>query len=191
MDGQSEVSEGGSKSPVGSEPESPCGRDLRTDPRTDPAFQPQHFPLCDGGAPPPVGTGDRTGRRQIEFLAAYYRLNQLLARLEAIRAGTTSGDELAALREIQGAIRERDAIEDRYEAEGFIGEPVMEGLYYRDIEFTHALSRRFYSPTVSSRFSLSLPIPAPGTDLESLIHHHLGSLFPGAPDEPSQPPDPP
>jgi hypothetical protein len=152
-------------------------RDSFIDPRSQPGFQPEHFPLCDGGAAPPVGTTDRIERRQIEFLAAYYRLNQLIARLEALRSGAVREDERSVLREIQYAIRERDDLEDKYEPEGFIGEPIMDGIYYADVEFTHARSRQFYQPMVSSRFSLSIPMPPPGVEIEGWVRRHLAPVF--------------
>src|SRR4051794_30263953 len=106
------------------------------DPRVSTDFDPTFLPLCDGGDAPPAGAEDRVGRRKIEFLAVYYRLNQLYSLLSAIRDGTSRGDEKEVLEEIQRAIGERDLLEGFYESEGFLGEPVMDGFFYKDIEFT-------------------------------------------------------
>jgi hypothetical protein len=148
------------------------------DPRALPDFQPAFFPLCDGADAPPPGTTNPTARRKIEFLAAYYRLNQLHARLQAIRREPSTGDKHSLLREIQFAIRDRDNVEDKYEPEGFLGEPVMEGPFYTNIKFTHARSRQFYRPLASSRFSIRIPVPPPDVEVEAWVERHLAAEFP-------------
>jgi hypothetical protein len=148
------------------------------DPRLRPGFQPEHFPLCDGTAPPLPDTTDRVQRRQIEFLAAYYRLNQLHARLQAIRHSSSHEDEKVVLREIQNAIRDRDTLEDRYEPEGFLAEPLMQGAFCSSIRFTHAQSHHFHQPLVSSRFTLSISLPPPGVDIETWVERRLATAFP-------------
>lgn len=165
-----------------------------TDPRSQPDFEPKHFPLCDGGPAPAHGTTDPIARRKIEFLAAYYRLNRLFARLQASRTGAVPESPAAVLRDIQQAILERDALEDRCEPEGFLGEPVIEEIFYRNIEFTHAQSPRYYRPLASSRFSLSIPIPPAGVHVDGWVRRHLCSAFEVLNDEPpasvSAPPPP-
>ncbi|HEV8542013.1 MAG TPA: hypothetical protein VGR78_06460 [Verrucomicrobiae bacterium] len=154
------------------------------DPRLSTDFDPALFPLCDGGEAPPVGTDERIARRKIEFLAVYYRLNQLYSLLSAIRNGKSSGDEKEVLQEIQRAIRARDLLEDFYESEGFLGEPVMDGFFYKDIEFTYARRREFYQPAASSSFSLFIPMPPPDSNIEEWIREHLAKSMSGKIDVP-------
>jgi hypothetical protein len=141
-------------------------------------FEPAHWPLCDGGAAPAAGVRDAVARRKIEFLAAYYRLNHCQARLQAIRAGAVNEPVDSVMSELRDAMRERDALEDRYESEGFLGEPVMDGVFYTNVEFTHARKWAFYQPPMSSYFSLTIPVPPPGAEFGAWIHQHLSSVFP-------------
>jgi hypothetical protein len=148
------------------------------DPRTRRDFEPAHWPLCDGGGAPATGVEDAVARRKIEFLAAYYRLNQWQARLQAIRAGAANEPVDAVMSALRDAMRDRDALEDRYESEGFLGEPVMDGVFYTNVEFTHARKWAFYQPPMSSYFSLTIPVPPPGAEFGAWIHQHLSSVFP-------------
>jgi hypothetical protein len=166
-----------SKRPVDSAQGGAARAATSSDPRLLPDFHAEYLPLCDGGIIPPADTTDRIERRQIEFLAVYYRLNRLYALLQAIRLGLTPGDDALVLREIQKAMRDRDALEDRYEPEGFLGEPVMDGVFYKDIEFTYAV-RRQPEPLTSSHFSLFIPLPPPKGKVEDWIHEHLTKAFP-------------
>lgn len=164
------------------------------DPRSQPEFEPEHFPLCDGGSAPAPGTTDPIACRKIEFLAVYYRLNRLLARLQASRTGAVAASPDIVRRDILRAILDRDALEDRYEPEGFLGEPVMDGIFYRALEFTHAHSRQFYRPLASSHFSCSIPIPPAGVRADGWVRRHLrsnGAPVPGGPPGAVAPPPPP
>jgi hypothetical protein len=147
------------------------------DPRVCPGFQPEYLPLCDGGPPPSPATTDRIERRQIEFAAVYYRLNELFARLEATPRGAAGADGQAIVRAIRQVMNDRDALEDKYEPEGFLGEPVMDGIVYKNIEFTYA-PRRGGAPAGSSEFSLFIPLPPRGHDAAAWIAKHLGAAFP-------------
>ncbi len=151
------------------------------DPRTEADFQAEHWPLCDGGEPPPSGTDDRTGRRKIEFLASYYRLNRLYGRLDALRNDASKEDERLVLQQIQMAIAERDALEDFYAPEGFLGEPVMDGIFYRNIEFTHARRREYYQTKATSAFSVFVQLPPPGESAEQWLEEQRAKLFPPPP----------
>ena len=149
------------------------------DPRLRPGFQPEFLPLCDGGPVPSPATTDRIERRQIEFAAVYYRLNELFARLEATPRGAAGADGQAIVRAIRQVMNDRDALEDKYEPEGFLGEPVMDGIVYKNIEFTYARPRAAPEPEWSSEFSLFIPLPPAGRDVRDWIEEHLGAAFPG------------
>jgi hypothetical protein len=169
------------------------------DPRLEPGFDPAHFPLCDGQPPPPPDTADPVEIRQLEFLAAYYRVNRLQARLEAVRRGGGRRAERPLLRDLEAAIRERDRIEDKYEPEGFLGEPLMRGVFCESIEFTHARSGQPMPLAESSRFSLHIPLPPEGADVAAWIARHVAVVMPEiglappgeAPTRGTPPPTPP
>ncbi|MFN0125154.1 MAG: hypothetical protein ACKV19_00515 [Verrucomicrobiales bacterium] len=145
---------------------------LSADPRRRSGFLPKFFPLCDGAEPPPPGAKDTVARRQIEFLTTYYELNVLYAELEAVRRRRGNAGEL--LKRIAEALRARDQLEDRYAPEGFLGEPEMEGLFFRNIRFSHARARAA-APAVESSFSLFVPLVLPkGLTLRQYIERELG-----------------
>lgn len=143
-----------------------------TDPRRRKGFLPKLFPLCDGAEPPPPAATGTVARRQIEFLTAYYELNVLYAELEDVRR--RRGDARELLKKIAEALRARDQLEDRYAPEGFLGEPEMEGLFFRNIKFSHARARTA-APDVESSFSLFVPLVLPkGHTLRQYIERELG-----------------
>ena len=138
------------------------------DPRRRRGFLPRLFPLCDGATPPPPGAAGTVARRKIEFLTAYYKLNVLYAELEAVRR--KRGSAQALLKKIAEALRARDQLEDRCAPEGFLGEPEMDGLFCRNVRFTHA---RAAAP--ESSFSLFVPLVLPkGLTLRQYIERELG-----------------
>lgn len=151
---------------------------LIEDPRLGVDYQPGAMPLCDGGEAPPIGAPEQIARRKVEFLAVYYRLNRLYSRLSAVRSGSSNDNEQEILNAIKQAIRERDQLEDFYEPEGFLAEPLMDGFYYRSIEFTHARRREYYPGPNSSKVSVFIPLPAQGDDLQSWIRKHLTLALP-------------
>src|SRR5215207_1046058 len=106
------------------------------DPRTQPGFRPEQWPLCNGAESPPVESEYLHDQRCIEFLAAYYRVNCRYAELEDIRPEKESETRRSALLEhVHTALTEVDALEDKYAPIGFYGEPEMNGVYYRSIGF--------------------------------------------------------
>ncbi|MBX3743786.1 MAG: hypothetical protein KF833_00610 [Verrucomicrobiae bacterium] len=114
-----------------------------TDPRGGggPA-DPGAMPACDGGAWPAADTSDADGRQQIEFLAAYYRLNRLHRALEECRAGAAGpGAEAVLVAALHRAIEFRDRLEDRCAPVGFDAEPVMRGNQAVDLVFRYARKR--------------------------------------------------
>jgi hypothetical protein len=157
------------------------------DPRINSGFEPACWPLCDGAEGPPPDSGDRTDLRKIQFLAVYYRLNQLYTSLHAIRSNESKENERPLLEQIQHAIHKRDELENFYEPEGFLGEPVMDGFFYRNIEFTYARRREFYEPAPSSSFSIFMPLPPAGADIESWVRENLAKIFPAAGSNPAKP----
>ena len=154
-----------------------------SDPRVGTDFEAVHWPLGDGGDAPPANSAERIERRKIEFLAMYYALNRLYARLAAIRARASAEDDHPILQEIQIAIQDRDSLEDFYAPEGFLGEPVMDGVFYKDVEFTHARRREYYQTGSTSAFSVFVQLPPPGESAEQWLQEQRDKLFPPAPPE--------
>src|SRR5690349_20007831 len=105
------------------------------DPRTQPDFEPQHWPLCDGQLGPASDSTDLHDRRCIEFLAHFYRVNQLNSQLLQARTGFASPDVIQKLTEqVNWVGAEMELLEDRYAPTRFFGEPVMEGIRYSDVK---------------------------------------------------------
>ena len=128
------------------------------DPRAQPGFEPKHWPLCDGGAVPALGECTLHERRCVEFLAFFYRLNVLNSELLAARAaGAEEERAKSLLAQISAATRELESVEDRYAPIGFFGEPVMDGIRYRDVIFVRPELPRIYSP--ASMLSSCIAIP--------------------------------
>jgi len=109
-----------------------------SDPRSLSNFNPLLLPFCDGGALPPQDATSVTARRMIEFASLYYVMNEKLVRIDEACAANDEEAELAALNELRAASHARDALEDRYAAEGFCAEPVMVKSRYVDLQFTWA-----------------------------------------------------
>ncbi len=132
--------------------------DSFVDPRTQIGFQSEHWPLYNGGDSPAIGASEVHERRCLELLAAYYKVNQANADLIAAR---TSGAPEAAIKkqlnEVARALEGVDEIEDRYAPIGFYGEPVMDGIMYRDIHFVRPQLPRVFGRPES--FSSHLAIP--------------------------------
>ncbi len=120
------------------------------DPRLTPEFQPAHYPLCNSLPAPDPATSDRHERRCLEFLAAYYAVNIAQARV----AETQSPAERAVL---HAALEALEAIEDRYAPIGFFGEPVMDGLSYRDLHFARPELPRIYQPASTLSSHIAIP----------------------------------
>jgi hypothetical protein len=124
-----------------------------SDPRLQDGFQPGCWPLCDGQSAPAPNPAGLHERRCLEFLALFYRLNVLNARLHAARAGGCP-DEVARplLSDIAAATADLERLEDRYAPIGFFGEPIMDGIRYRSIDFVRPEQPRIY-PTASELFA--------------------------------------
>jgi len=108
------------------------------DPRLCEGFEPQHWPLCNGGAASFPDATDPHDRRCLEFLAGFYRLNLLHSRLLEFRE--KSAPEISIqdlLSKIAVATSDLEKTEDRYSSIGLFGEPEMDGVRYRNIVFVH------------------------------------------------------
>ena len=128
------------------------------DPRTGPGFQPECWPLCNGKQAPPPGSKNIHEKRSVEFLAAFYRINVLNAKLLAARAAHSSNKKAnAILAEISKAMAALEKLEDRYTPIGFFGEPEMEGIRYRNITFIRP--SRPKGPHDTAQFSSYFAIP--------------------------------
>lgn len=148
------------------------------DPRRAKGFKAHMFPLCDGEPAPPMSAKDPVCRKMIEFACHYYRLNFLYDRLKRIRLGESSEDAAAVLTEVDHATQARDVLEDTYAPEGFYAEPIVDGLMTVDLVFSHALKRWApQGPAPASSFSLFVPMPEPGEDIEAHFRRHLAGLF--------------
>jgi hypothetical protein len=108
------------------------------DPRLLPDYAPSFMPLCDGEDPPPKETEDRQLRRVIEFASVYYQMNSFTARAQLARAAGDLKGERLALEAFCSASRQRDLLEDRYAAEGFLAEPILKDDRYVELIFNWA-----------------------------------------------------
>lgn len=144
------------------------------DPRTQSDFQPELYPTVNGRPAPAPGATERNDRVALEFLAAYYGLNRLYARLRSLRAQPeTAGfreETAAVLREIERLLVLRDQLEDTYAPFGVIAEPkVREGmtedvvLSFGDVDAAGNLRSNLYTITAC------VPVPLPeGMDFDKL-----------------------
>ena len=131
------------------------------DPRQSPAFRPELWPRCNGGDCPGLARADLHERRCIEFLTAYYRVN--VAQADLAWARETGEPKVVVelfTRRLGEASQALDALEDRYSPIGFFGDPVMDGLYYKDIEFV----RPELPQVISAPSSYSAHIRIPGLE---------------------------
>jgi hypothetical protein len=167
------------------------GMSLPPDPRLSPNFDPTYLPLCEGFLPPEPETEHPIEQRMLEFVAAYYRLNECYDRLRLARLGSSQESPAHILEDIDKAVHARDALEDRLSPEGFYAEAIVEGVLTVDLVFSHAL-KKHVSPAqvVQSSFSLYVPMPPPGVDIDDYLRQHLSGLFgiePPAPKKKSTP----
>lgn len=131
------------------------------DPRLGLDFQPEHWPLCNGQTAPPFSSVELHERRCVEFLAAYYQINVLHHRLIDARTNSLPDVEIRrALDEVAAATNALENLEDRYAPIGFFGEPVMDGVFYRDILFI----RPELPKILPQAASVSLHIAIPGLE---------------------------
>lgn len=128
------------------------------DPRGQPDFASEHWPLCNGQRAPATDKCDLHERRCLEFLAFFYRLNALNDQLLAARTAAASNDVIKSLLDqISVVTQELEATEDRYAPIGFFGDPVMEGIKYRDILFVRPELPRIYSPASALSSCIAIP----------------------------------
>ena len=120
------------------------------DPRLARGFDRSAWPRCNGKLAPRPGAKDVYERRCLEFLALYYRLNVLNKQLLASRRKSASGTKIRSLLgEINTTTSILEQLEDRYAPIGFFGEPIMDGVFYRNILFARPELPRI-SPTLHS-----------------------------------------
>jgi hypothetical protein len=144
------------------------------DPRSQPNFQPSHFPRANGKEAPPAHTGDRNEKVVLEFLAVYYALNCEHATLREVRHNAASSQQAAVERErlqaIEKVLIQRDGLEDKYAPIGIIAEPVVENGFTIDVKFTfgsvNAAGRLRGAPMTSST-TIPIRLP-PGVKIENL-----------------------
>jgi len=137
------------------------------DPRLDRTFDPAAWPLCNGTPAPSRHPSNLYERRCLEFLAAYYHLNRLNrdlldARQQAERPGRTGLQTRkqrvrSILSGINRATRALEKVEDRYAPIGFYAEPVMDGVFYRDIAFVRPDLPRIYPSPASYSSHIAIP----------------------------------
>jgi len=125
------------------------------DPRLRRGFDPVAWPLCNGNSGPVPGATDLYERRCVEFLAAYYRLNQFNRRLLVARQNSAPDKKIRSIvARINAATVALEKLEDRYAPMGFFGEPVMDGVFYRDIVFVRPELPRVYPALQSSHIAI-------------------------------------
>ena len=114
-----------------------------------------------------------------EFADVYQRLNVAYERLRKARTGESGEAPDAILEEIDRIVHDRDALEDRLSPEGFYAEQVIEDLVTVDLVFSYAQKRSIAPPKaeVASTFSLFIPMPEKGEDMEMHLRKYLGPLF--------------
>ena len=125
------------------------------DPRQQPGFRPDDWPLCNGKEAPCWEKGDTHDRRCLEFLAAFCELNVLQSQLLAAHQAAEGGRGILA--KIQKATQALEALEDHYAPIGFFGDPVMDGMRYRDIHFVRPSLPAIYGPNSSVSSCIAIP----------------------------------
>lgn len=144
--------------------------DFVADPRGRPApVVTRMMPACDGGEWPALGSADAVQRQQIEFLAAYYHLNRLYARLQQARHDEDcEWVEACVLADLQEAIAHRDRLEDLAAVVGFDAEPVLMGQWVTNVRFTYAgcRARENHRRGHPQEARVKVPRPSVDTNLE-------------------------
>jgi len=122
------------------------------------------YPACDGK---PWTNGQRAkGGEKVkqQFLEAYFRINLAYARLMAYRKKRHSQlpttVERSLLQQIERAILDREAVEDRHASRGVVATPIYRDGFTVDLLFTHAHRGRGCSIIASSssaRLIIALP----------------------------------
>ncbi|MBI4659573.1 MAG: hypothetical protein HY735_12100 [Verrucomicrobia bacterium] len=145
------------------------------DPRRRSGFLPHYYPKANGKEAPPFDASARNDRIMHEFLAAYYDLNCLCARLLEIRARPDSpqrgNDERECLQAVEKALIVRDGLEDRYAPLGVIAEPVVKEGFTEDVKFGFGNRDSRGRPRADLyTITAQVPIPLPrGAKIENFI----------------------
>jgi hypothetical protein len=140
------------------------------DPRSRRGFRQAAWPLCNGGEPPSQSTFDPYERRCLEFLAHYYELNVLNQRLlDARKKKASTAKTRAILKEIANVTASLEKLEDRYAPIGFFGEPVMDGVFYRDITFVRPQNPRIFPHFQSSQIAIPGLEEIPASELRGPV----------------------
>jgi hypothetical protein len=142
------------------------------DPRLRRDFEPRCWPLCNGAPVPPPNPPGLHERRCLEFLAAFYQLNVLNQRLQtAHRAHAPRRRISSILKKIAAAMAALEALEDRYAPIGFFGEPVMDGIRYKNIIFVRPELPKMYprASTLSSHFAIPGLDKIPASELRGPV----------------------
>jgi len=144
------------------------------DPRTCEGFLSNFYPRANAKDPPPPDATSRNDRVKLEFLAAYYELNRLHARLLSARqeADPARRDEAEheAMLAIEKALIIRDALEDRYAPFGVIAAPVVVNGFITDLTFSFGnvdAAGRLRSEVFTIEARIPIPLPK-GIQLEDV-----------------------
>lgn len=163
--------------PLNTDPET-RNPDEATDPRTRADFQPRHYPRLNGQEAPPPAATERNDRIKLEFLAAYYELNCVHARLLAARQAAASparGEtEKNILQNVEQLLMVRDGLEDHYAPQGVIAEPIVKDgftvnviLSFGNVDAAGRCRSELY--TISTRVPIPLPEGVKFEDLDLRI----------------------
>ena len=139
---------------------------LPPDPRRDPDFVADLFPLCEGTPLPPEPDG-ATGRAKLELGAAFYRLNVAAKELRDFRQEHGKGRDREIdrrlLQEIERALLAKEAKEDELVKSGICAVPTFRRGVVINLEFcdpSGAGSRTtIVEHSSSARFEFNIPLP--------------------------------
>ena len=89
--------------------------------------------------------------------------------LAARRKAAPTAKIKSVLAEIQTAISELERLEDRYAPIGFFGEPIMDGVFYRDIKFSRPELPRILPAMHSSHIAIPGLQEIPASELRGPV----------------------
>lgn len=93
-----------------------------------------------------------------EFITAYHVINHRVRELRAIQAAPSSADqEHAAQQDVERALLERDAVEDRYARLGIIATPIVRDGFIREIRLSTPRPQKEGPSIISMTFSVLPP----------------------------------
>jgi hypothetical protein len=124
-----------------------------------PDFDSGLYPKCDQGPPPSPFDTSSAAITKLEFLAAYYEINQGYSRLLAARAqNARPEEERAALEAIERALLARDALEDKYARLGVAATAEFVDGYARNVNFVQP-HRPLAGSSLAMLFAVRPPSP--------------------------------